>query len=226
MDIIHHAPGHPDWVGLNHPHKVLHFAFEAPETVDLGHTWTEGLLSYHRLTGETRALEAARGIGDALIGRVAKARNPRQFGWPMIALVALHDATGERRYLEAAHAYAEAGMATFRPTPAAGDWKMGILADGLAAVDAARPDDAIRRWLLRYADTLVAEPGRWADPRYALPLGYLAAVTGNPGYERTALATVRTMKIGEWGKPLAAMGRTGFRILAPLANRTSSPSRK
>jgi len=36
VDIIHHAPGHPDWLGLNHPHKALHFAFEAPEKVDLG----------------------------------------------------------------------------------------------------------------------------------------------------------------------------------------------
>jgi hypothetical protein len=220
VDIIHHAPGHPEWVGMNHPHKALHFAFESPETIDLGHTWTEGLVSYHRLTGDVRALAAARGIADALANRVARARNPRQFGWPMLALVAVYDATGERRYLDAAHAYAEAGVSRFRPTPAAGDWKMGILADGVATVYGAGGDARLRRWLVAYADALVAGAGRFTDPRYALPIGQLYALTGDARYERLALATVHGMKIGEWGKPLASTGRTGFRILAPIAERT------
>jgi len=227
VDIIHHAPGHPEWVGMNHPHKALHFAFESPETIDLGHTWTEGLVSYHRLTGDVRALAAARGIADALTAKVARARNPRQFGWPMLALVAVYDATGERRYLDAARAYADAGTRRFHPTPASGDWKMGILADGVAAVDRAGGDARFRRWLVAYADALVGSSGRFADPRYALPLGQLYAETGDARYERVALATVRDMKIGEWGKPLAANGRTGFRILAPLAERAGlrpSPS--
>jgi hypothetical protein len=217
VDIIHHAPGHPDWVGLNHPHKALHFAFESPETVDLGHTWTEGLVSYHRLTGDVRALEAARGIADALVDRVKRARNPRQFGWPMIALGAVWDATGERRYLDAARAYAEAGTAAFRPTPAAGDWKMGILADGVAVVHAGTGDAKLRHWLLEYADALVAGGDRWQDARYALPLGYLAAVTGDARYERAARLSARNLKVGDWGKTLAATGRVGFRLLAPLA---------
>ena len=219
VDVIHHAPGHPDWVGMNHPHKALHFAFESKETVDLGHTWTEGLVSYWRFTGDARALAAARGIADAIGRRVERARNPRQFGWPMIALVAVYDATGERRYLDAAREFASAAIDTFRPTPAAGDWKMGILADGLAYVHAATGDDRVRRWLVAYANTLVATPDRWPDARYSLPLGYLATLTGDARYEDAAFATVRTMKIGEWGKPLAAAGRTGFRILAPLQQR-------
>jgi len=220
VDIIHHAPGHPDWVGLNHPHKALHFAWEAAEKVDLGHTWTEGLVSYHRLTGDVRALAAARGIADALVGRVKRARIPRHFGWPMLALVAVYDATGERRYLEAARAYADAGTDLFRPTPAAGDWKMGILADGVAAVYGADGDARLRRWLVAYADALLASPGRFADPRFALPLGQLYALTGDARYEHAALAVVRDMNIGDQGKQLAANGRTGFRILAPLAERT------
>jgi len=222
VDIIHHAPGHPEWVGLNHPHKALHFAFESAETVDLGHTWTEGLVTFYRLTGEVRALEAARGIADALVGRESRARNPRQFGWPMIALGAVYDATGERRYLDAAKAYADAATTAFRPTPAAGDWKMGILADGLAVVHAASGDARLRRWLVAYADTLVGGGDRWEDPRYALPLGYLAALTGDVRYKGAALLAVRTMKVGDWGKTLASTGRVGFRLLAPLAARRTS----
>jgi hypothetical protein len=219
VDVVHHWPGRPEWVGFNHPHKANHFALEARETVDLGHTWTEGLIDFHRLTGETRALQAARGIADALVPFVGRAKNPRQFGWPMLALTAVHEATGERRYLDAARGYARGAMAAFQPTPAAGDWKMGILADGLAAVHAVTDERALRDWLVRYTDALVAEPARFADPRYALPLGYVAALTGDARYEARALAVVRTMKIGGWGKPLAANGRAGFRILAPLGRR-------
>ncbi|TMB51726.1 MAG: hypothetical protein E6J56_18430 [Deltaproteobacteria bacterium] len=217
VDVAHHAPHHPEWVGFNHPHTALHFTFGKPANVDLGHTWTEGLLTYYRLTGETRALEAARGIADALRPHAARADNPRKLGWPMIALVAVYDATGERRYLEAARTYADAALRKYRPSPAAADWKMGILADGLAAVHAATGDDDIRRWLVTYADTLLASPGRWPDARYALPLGYLAAATGVARYEAAALAVARGLKIGVRGKQLAIAGRTGFRLLAPLA---------
>ncbi len=110
--------------------------------------------------------------------------------------------------------------------PAAGDWKMGILADGVAAVHAATGDDALARWLGSYADTLVAAPGKWTDPRFALPLGYLAVLKDDARYESAALAVVRGMQIGEWGKALAWTGRTGFRLLGPLATRAGlRPSR-
>jgi len=223
VDVIHHAPGHPDWVGLNHPHKARHFAFEAEEKVDLGHVWSEGLVTYWRLTGDRRALAAARAMADALVPRVARAKNPRQFGWPMLALVAVWDATGERRYLDAARRYAEAGMRLHRATPEAGDWKMGILADGLAAVDAAAPDPATRRWLVDYANAWLADPLRWKDARYALPLGYLARATGEPRYAAAAVRVASTMRIGAWGKPFAIAGRTGFRLLAGLPPGTPAP---
>ena len=224
VDVIHHMPEHPEWVGMNHPHKMLHFAWEASETVDLGHTWTEGLITHYRLTGEVRSLEAARGIADALVDKVGRAKNPRQFGWPMLALAAVYDATNDRRYRDAALDYALAGMQVFEPTPAAGDWKMGILADGIAATHAATGDDRLRRWLVAYADEYVSAPTRWTDPRFALPLGYMAALTGQQRYATRAKSTADTMKIGEWGKPLAAIGRTGFRLLGPLADANISRS--
>ena len=223
VDIIHHAPEHPEWVGLNHPHKVLHFAMESPTKVDLGHTWTEGLLTHYRLTGETRSLAAARGIADRLLLAVGKAGNPRQLGWPMLALTAVYDATGDRGYRDGAVAYAEAALAHVEPTPASGDWKMGILADGMAAVHAMTNDPRLRRWLVAYADALLPEIGRYDDARYALPLGYVTTITGEPRYAAVGQQVVRAMKIGEWGKPLAIAGRTGFRILSPLATKTPSP---
>ena len=65
------ATAHPNWVGMNHPKNPLHFAFELGG-VDLGHTWTEGLLSYYYLTGDERGLEAARGIADYLVRPLAQ----------------------------------------------------------------------------------------------------------------------------------------------------------
>jgi rhamnogalacturonyl hydrolase YesR len=94
---------------------------------------------------------------------------------------------------------------------------MGILADGVAVVHAATGDAKLRHWLVEYADALVAGGDRWQDARYALPVGYLAAVTGNARYERAARLAVRNLKVGDWGKTLAATGRVGFRLLAPLA---------
>ena len=142
----------------------------------------------------------------------------------MIALVAVYDATGERRHLEAARAYADTALGAYKPSPAGGDWKMGILADGLAAVHAATGDERIRRWLVAYADALLASPGRWSDPRYSLPLGYLAAVTGDRRYETAALTVASRLKIPALGKQLAIAGRTGFRLLAPLAAATPVPA--
>src|SRR5207245_9437395 len=109
------------------------------------------------------------------------------------------DATGERRYLEAARAYADAGTDLFRPTPAAGDWKMGILADGVAAVYGADGDARLRRWLMAYADALLASPGRFTDPRFGLPLGQLYALTGDPPSKPAALAAARGMNLRAQG---------------------------
>jgi hypothetical protein len=151
------------------------------------------------------------------VRRAQKAGNPRQYGWPMIALAAAYDATGDARYRDAAAAYAAAAVAIHEPTPAAGDWKMGILADGFAAVHGITGDARLREWLVRYADALVQSPDRFEDPRYALPLGYLARTTGNERYRAVGLATVERLQIGDWGKTLAISGRTGFRILGGLA---------
>lgn len=217
VDVIHHDPENPDRVGLNHPHKMLHFAPEAKQNVDLGHTWLEGLITHWRITGEVRSRDAALAMGDALARRVSKASNPRHFGWPMIALGALAAATNEARYRDAAVQFAAQAVGAFPPTPAAADWKIGILADGLAYVEAVAPDAKRAEWLQRYADAYVAEPERWTDPRYALPLAWLGVRRKDARYEEAALAVAETLEVGDWGKTLALNGRTGFRLLGPLA---------
>ena len=214
VDVVHYAPGHEDWVGINHPHKVKHFAVESQNKIDLGHTWLEGLVTHYRLTGEVRSIEAARGIADAIVLHQSKAGNPRQFGWPMIALVAAADATGDARYRDSASAFADKAVTVHDPTPAFGDWRMGILADGIAGVHALTHEQRLRDWLVKYADAFVADPAKWDDPRYALPLGYLTQLTGSTRYREAGLAVVDAMPIGDWGKTLAISGRTAFRILS------------
>jgi hypothetical protein len=218
IDIIHADPTHPDRVGLNHPHKVGHFDRRAKANGDLGHAWLEGLLTHHRLTGQQRSLAAAVRMADALAGRLSKARNPRQFGWPMIALAAVATATGTDRYRTAALDFARAGMASFPPTSEGVDWKIGVFAEGLMAVHALSGDAAVDDWLRRYGATLLAAPSAAErDPRPGIVLGYLARLTGDERYRRAALAQAAATEIGTWGKPIAARGRVGFRLLAPLA---------
>jgi rhamnogalacturonyl hydrolase YesR len=228
VDVVHIAPGGVEELrGFNHPHKVKHFAVESPNSFDLGHTWLEGLVTHYRLTGEVRSLEAVRSIADVLVRRRYKAGNPRQYGWPMIALSAAYDATGDARYRDAAASYADDAATTHDATPATGDWKMGILADGVATVHAITGTSRLRDWLVHYADALAAEPKRFPDARYALPLGYLATLTNTTRYRTTGAAVVDRLEIGDWGKTLAISGRAAFRILgggAQAAAPTPAPA--
>jgi len=219
VDIIHFAPEHPDRVGLNHPHKVRHFAPEAPNSVDLGHAWLQGLLLHYRLTGEARSLAAARAMGEQLVNRLGKASNPRHLGWPLIALAALAESEGGARFREPALGFARRAIDAFPPTPIGIDWKIGILADGVAAVHAVTGDSALRDWLVGYAAALVehaANPAV-ADARYALPMAYVAGLTGDARYRKIAHDTASALQVGGWGKALASDGRVGFRLLGGLA---------
>jgi hypothetical protein len=219
VDIIHADAAHPDRVGLNHPHKVGHFDHRAKGNVDLGHAWLEGLLTHHRLTGQQRSRDAAVRMGDALAGRLGKARNPRQFGWPMVALAAVATSTASQRHRTAALDFARAGMARFPPESDGTDWKIGVLAEGLMSVHALTGDAAVEAWLRRYGETLLGAPAAAVaerDPRPGVVLGYLAVLTGDARYRRAALAQAAATEIGTWGKPIAVRGRVGFRLLAPL----------
>jgi hypothetical protein len=224
VDRIHHRAKRPMWVGMNHPKNPLHFTFELGG-VDLGHTWTEGLLSVYALTGDGRALEAAKGIADYLVRRAhAGVRgNPRQWGWPQIALVAAHEVTGNDSYAEAAAIYARGGMARHPPDSSA-HWKLGILADALSYTHERTADPRIHDWLQRFA-AKAAQRRQTLDHRFLAPIAYVGQLTANDDYLHTAMAAARQPAFGNWAKPLTIAGRCGFRVLAiaAAASQTASP---
>lgn len=222
VDRIYFQDRHPNWVGMNHPKNPLHFAFELGG-VDLGHTWNEGLLSYFTLTGDERGLAAARGIADYLTTRVRHGTirgNPRQWGWPQVALVAAYEATGHVPYRDAALAYARGGMAAHPPGPIS-HWKIGILADGLSYTHAVTGDPDILAWLEKYANAWKAQP-TLTDPRLLPGAAYVARLTGDGAMRRRILERVAALQLGNWAKPLTIGGRSAFRILALLGAEASA----
>ncbi len=216
VDGIHYQHEHPNWVGMNHPKNPLHFTFEIGG-VDLGHTWNEGLLSYYYLTGDERGREAALGIADYLEKRIRAGGvrgNPRQWGWPQIALAAAYGATLDQRYRAGAEAYARGGM---RAHPAnASHWKYGILGEALTYVHAQTEDTGlkkeIRAWLSTYAEA--ARKADVRDPRFFPAIAYVGTLDGDAAAIDAARAATDRMKFGTWGKPLTLAGRIGFRILS------------
>lgn len=217
VDTIHFQRRHPEWVGMNHPKNPLHFSFELGG-IDLGHTWSEGLLSYYYLTGDERGLEAARAIADYLVrrsrGSLALA-NPRQLGWPQIALLAVYEATGDRTYLESAHVYARRAIALFNPAQVP-HWKHGVLADALAYTHAATGDTGLEQWLRTYAHTISHRP-RQGEPRFLPAVAYVARVSNDAHLRALVLAGVHQIDLGGWGKPFTIGGRLAFRIYSLLA---------
>ncbi len=217
VDTIHAMPVRPEWVGMNHPKNPRHFSLELGG-VDLGHTWAEGLVSYYWLTGDARGLRVARGIADYLVRRRSDVSrgNPRQWGWPQVALLAVFDATGEQRYLDAAQSYARAGMAAHVPRGKLG-WKLGVLADALAATHSYTGDEAIRLWLSAYAERVVGE--NLEDARFMPALAYAGVLSGNEKWIGRALARVGALSVGKWGKPFTLNGRTGLRVYSIVHSR-------
>jgi len=217
VDTIHESGLRPQWTGMNHPKNPLHFTFELGG-IDLGHTWNEGLLTYAFLTGDERGLEVARGIADHLVARLRRGvgkGNPRQWGWPQVALVAMYEATGEMAYRDAAIGYAMGGMAAHPPEPIL-HWKTGILAESLAythSITAPGPaSEKMQDWLRRYAAAVLAYSSS-PDPRFAPALAYVGRIEGQAKYRDAARRSVDRLSFGQWGKPLTIAGRTGFSVL-------------
>lgn len=220
VDRIHHDPRRPGWVGMHHPKNPLHFTFELGG-VDLGHVWNEGLVTYGLLTGDERALRAATEIADYLVRRsrdgIHFRGNPRQWGWPQIALVAAFELTGESSYRDAALVYARRGMQT-HAADALEAWKVGILAEALAYTYNVSGDSEIETWLQRYRAAVLAKSP--PDARYYPALAMAAEDTAS---RQRAERAVAALQFGVWGKPLTIAGRTGLAILGSKPGRRSNP---
>jgi hypothetical protein len=213
VDTIHFHAQRRNWVGMNHPKNPLHFTFELGG-VDLGHTWNEGLFTYGFLTGDDRVLATARGIADYLVQRrtagVGFRGNPRQWGWPQVALVAAWENTGDERYREAALWFGQRGSQAHRADDVS-QWKTGVLAEALAYTHAATGDPALRSWLETYATAVLA--ARPPDPRYYPALAYIGSVANREEWRAAAREAVDRLRLGRWGKPMTIGGRLGLSSL-------------
>ncbi len=215
VDRIHHDPRRPEWVGMHHPKNPMHFTFELGG-VDLGHVWNEGLINYGLLTGDERALRAATEIADYLVRRRREGidfrGNPRQWGWPQVALVAAYELTGTPQYREAAGWYATRGMAA-HAADAANDWKLGILAEGLTYTEIVLPRADIAAWLETYRRSVLRTAP--SDPRFYPAL----AMAADESTRQRAIAVAAGLRFGAWGKPLTIAGRVGLSILGRKSSR-------
>jgi len=89
----------------------------------VSHSWVEGHLDYHFLTGDRRALEAAEIIADRYVSygtRNYDFNNCRAPGWHLILTMAIYNATSDPVYLNSAHIVVERVLE--RQTPDGG-WK-------------------------------------------------------------------------------------------------------
>ncbi len=114
-DCYHWAPGREQLIGAPHHHNSKHLVEEGwyPDHciagASNGHSWVEGLLDYWLLTGDVRAEETARAMGDWYVwsvendayGAGGQERGP---GWTLIALSSLYRLTGDERYRDAGNA--------------------------------------------------------------------------------------------------------------------------
>lgn len=101
VDLIHHHPDHPEWVGAPHHHGETHTGH--PPSVS--HSWLEGLVDYWLLTGDAWARENAELAGKYFAGVAMRGEfggGERDAGWNLIGLMGLHQITGDPQLLEAA----------------------------------------------------------------------------------------------------------------------------
>lgn len=135
IDLIHHSVN-PHEVGGLRAHGRAHVHYVPARTpagpvrtsIDTGHLWTEGLVLFGQVSGESRYLEAAGRVADCIAGLVdlgwtRPEPGPRNSGWPLMALTAVARATGSSVYVDAALRTAKAALAGQHPD---GRWLMRL----------------------------------------------------------------------------------------------------
>ncbi len=182
-DCYHWAPGREHLIGAPHHHNSRHIVDEGwfPDHcvggASNGHSWVEGLLDYWLLTGDVRAEETARKMGDWYVwtvenGRYGAGGQERGPGWTLIALSSLYRMTGDERYKAAGDSILD-WMATIQdpvrgvvsvpiseqPSYEGGTAFMhGILGRGLGRFYEATGEERAMRMCLGVGEWLTTEP--------------------------------------------------------------------
>ena len=97
-----HCIGH---VGDYYPYYFRKGGAQGVVEVEVDHTWVQGLLDYHLLSGDRRALEVATRVADKydqLYTVNFDFCNCRRPGWHLILTMAMYQATGDHFHLNAA----------------------------------------------------------------------------------------------------------------------------
>lgn len=159
VDFVHYSDD--PWLHHGSPaHSVRHTTASSYPS----HIWTEGLLHYYYLSGDTRALDVARQSGEFILRYQKKKwwvfeETARESGWALLALTELYAATGERAFLDGAlriKDFVVEGTAKRHPLfPGEASFFIGVLVMGLDKLHDHHPDaripktiDRILQWRL------------------------------------------------------------------------------
>lgn len=245
IDFIHHTTHAPLELGGVRIHGNEHVQYNCEGMPDFSlatsHMWTEGLLSYHYLTGNPTAFSRAKSIGNCLLGLLDEGwalppykvewHSVRDSAWPILALGALYDATYEEKWLAACRKIGEAVIQLQNPD---GSWdlylgwyngnftplQIGIGINGLARYHKLtgdrRAEEAMSRAALALVNNCVYPEGNLFyinAPGYRWNY-YATCITEGLGYVWNLTKDERILKIGERSlyKTLSSTTATGTSI--------------
>ena len=149
----------------------------------VSHTWVDGFLLHHFLTGDQRSLETARMVADRYDGHGTRSYdfgNCRDSGWHLIHAMAMYHATRDHFYLNASHIIVERTLERqtedggwrrmlipghcFCPAPrhtGNAGFMVGILLNGLKLYHQATGDTQVADAIVRGAEFLIDD--MWVD---------------------------------------------------------------
>ncbi len=214
--------------GSNHVHKKHHFSLDGKETFDFGHTWNVGLMEYYYITGDERALNNALSLAEShrnsfdkrtVSGQISS-HKPRQFGWPIIAMMAAYRQTGDDSFLKTVKSAATEFMHQYSPLPNE-EWSrfdLGIAITALADYHSLTKDAEVEKYLLEYAQNMLELHEQYKDIRFYPAIAYVWHLTQDNRY---LLLCEEILGLGYWagwglsgsnGKALSMVGNHLMRI--------------
>ena len=169
-----HCIGH---VGDYYPYYYRKGGAQGVVEVEVDHTWVQGLLDYHLLSGDRRALEIATRVADKydqLYTVNFDFCNCRRPGWHLILTMAMYQATGDHFYLNAAKLIIQRVRERYTPDgwphqlllghceclprcSGNADFMVGVLLSGLKRYHQATGDEAAADLIVGACEFLIRE---------------------------------------------------------------------